>query len=94
MTVPYQERTEPAYAETAVTTFEIEDYGAGVQILRGLCPRCAAAIEIPVVSHVVKSVGPAADRPPYETVMCMCEESHDGRPEGRVGCGAYWNLEL
>jgi hypothetical protein len=92
--LPYLETTAPDYAGAAASKFTIEDHGAGLQILRGPCPRCAAPIDIPIVRQVVKSFGAAPDTDNVEPVMCTCEETHDGRPEGRVGCGAYWNFAL
>ncbi|MGH3898686.1 MAG: hypothetical protein ACRDTA_10625 [Pseudonocardiaceae bacterium] len=94
--LPYRETTEPTFTITAASTFIIEDHGIGLQILHGPCPRCAATIDIPIVRQVVKGTGQTAttDTPAIEPVMCTCEEAHDGRPEDRVGCGAYWNFAL
>jgi hypothetical protein len=97
--LPYQERTDAQYATTAAGNFEIEEYKVGVLTLRGPCPRCGAMIEIPVVNRVVRAVGQVAAASPRqasdgEPVICTCEEPHDGRPEGQVGCGAYWNFIL
>jgi hypothetical protein len=94
--LPYRETTDPDYAATAATTFIIEDHGIGLRLLRGRCPRCAAAIDIPVVRQVVKGSGQTvtASTSAIEPVLCTCDETHDGRPEGRVGCGAYWNFTL
>jgi hypothetical protein len=95
----YQEMTDAQYATTAAGQFEVEEYGVGVLTLRGPCPRCGAMIEIPLVNRVVKGVSQAAAASPREVsegepVICTCEEPHEGRPEGRVGCGAYWNFIL
>lgn len=108
--VPYREITESHYATTAAVAFVIEEYATGMWLLRGPCPRCAAVIDIPVVSEVVKgadrtALGPSPDRAqepgapaseegPSEAVICTCDEAHEGRPDGRVGCGAYWNFVL
>jgi hypothetical protein len=48
---------------------------------------------------VVRGVSQVAAASPSEAsdgepVICTCEEPHDGRPEGQVGCGAYWNFIL
>ena len=38
---------------------------------------------------------PAALPDPYvEPMICTCEDPHPDRPEGRVGCGAYWTLTI
>jgi hypothetical protein len=96
---PYQETTDPEYATTAAAVFEIQEEGNDGLTLRGPCPRCHAEIEIPVVSRVVRGLSwgtraPAAQVPDVEPVICTCAEPHGGRPEGRVGCGAYWNFTL
>lgn len=96
--LPYREITDQQYAITAAGEFEIEEYRPGILTLRGPCPRCGAIIEIPVVGQVVKGVTPEAlsfgEASEWEPVICTCEEPHEGRPEGRVGCGAYWNFIL
>jgi hypothetical protein len=97
--LPYQEITGAQYATTAAGNFEIEEYKIGILTLRGPCPRCGAMIEIPVVDRVVRGVSQVAAASPSEAsdgepVICTCEEPHDGRPEGQVGCGAYWNFIL
>jgi hypothetical protein len=95
---PYKEMTDPGYATTAAAAFEIDEYEAGALTLRGPCPRCRAEIEIPVVSSIVRGLTQWAGMPQsaarIEPVVCTCEEPHGGRPEGRVGCGAYWNFIL
>ena len=96
---PYQETTDPGYAAAAAAVFEIQEQGNGSLTLRGPCPRCHAEIEIPVVTRVVRGLSwglntPVAQQPDVEPVICTCAEAHGGRPEGRVGCGAYWNFTL
>jgi hypothetical protein len=29
-----------------------------------------------------------------EAVLCTSSSDHPGRPEGAVGCGAYWMTEI
>jgi hypothetical protein len=95
---PYLEVTRPEYATIAAAAFEIEEYKSGSVALRGPCPRCKAVIEIPVVSQVVRGLSRWTQAPAVaadiEPVICTCAEPHEGRPEGRVGCGAYWNFTL
>lgn len=96
---PYQETTDPRYAAAAAAVFEIREQVTGGLTLRGPCPRCHTEIEIPVVARVVRGLAwgpgtPAEDEPDVEPVICTCAEPHGGRPEGRVGCGAYWNFTL
>lgn len=97
--LPYQEMTGPQYSSAAASAFEVQEQQMGVLSLRGPCPRCGSVIEILVVDHIVRRMGRPADEPDaaaanVEPVICTCDEPHEGRPEGRVGCGAYWNFSL
>lgn len=98
--LPYAEMTSHGYAATAAASFVVEDYGEGVELLRGPCPRCGSLIEVPVFAGVVRTYRPQTGTPDAdedgvsEPVICTCTEKHEGRPEGRVGCGAYWNFVL
>ena len=97
--LPYLEVTNPGYAATAASAFEVQEGQLGDLSLRGPCPRCGIVIEIPVFDYVVRKAGwPAvwrsrrtrASNPSSAPVMnpTKC------RPEGQVGCGAYWNFTL
>jgi hypothetical protein len=93
--VAYKEKTKPQYAQAAALAFVVDNYGPGLDMLRGPCPRCRALIEIPVFRELVKAGGHHGETPSApvgEPVLCTCEEDHEGRPTGRTGCGAYWNL--
>lgn len=96
--VPYQEITEPAFAEKAAATFTIENYGIGMDLLQGPCPRCLAVISIPMFREIVKgseggaSASGSGDESAGEPMICTCDEEHVGRPAHRRGCGAFWNL--
>ncbi len=103
--LPYQEITDVHYAQEAAPTFHIEEPRPGIRVLRGQCPRCHAVIDIPVVPTVfegsrwsVTGLFRRHDSNPGETetgepVLCTCDaHNHPGRPEGRKGCGAYWNF--
>ncbi|GHB91560.1 hypothetical protein GCM10010306_103410 [Streptomyces umbrinus] len=103
--LPYQEITTPEYATIAAGLFTAEEAGHDVTVLRGTCPRCGAVLEVSVVSDVFQGVRslstlfggrPAAPQPGghVEPMACTCVDDHPGRPEGRVGCGAYWTLLL
>jgi hypothetical protein len=96
--VPYREVTEPDYAEQAAATFVIEEFGVGMSLLGGRCPRCRVAIEVPLIDGVFRS-DRAADSGRAASVravpiICTCTEAHPGRPDDRVGCGAYWIFDL
>jgi hypothetical protein len=99
--MPYREVSEPDYAQVAAETFVLEEFGFGVSLLGGRCPRCQAAIQVPVVDRVVRTVqfddvetaeltGGARAVP----IICTCTETHPGRPVDQVGCGAYWIFNL
>ncbi|MFI7060573.1 hypothetical protein ACIBL3_06290 [Kribbella sp. NPDC050124] len=96
--VPYREVSEPGYAEKAAETFVIENFDVGMSLLGGVCPRCQAAIEVPLVDGIFRSA-PTTERAERNghhavPVICTCTEAHPGRPDGRVGCGAYWIFNL
>jgi hypothetical protein len=108
--VPYRELSEPGYAELAAATFVIEEFGVGMSLLGGQCPRCGVAIEVPLIDGVFRGdwapgsdAATAGDRAAGAgqtasvrsvPIICTCTETHPGRPEGRVGCGAYWIFDL
>jgi hypothetical protein len=103
--LPYQEVTEDDYAAAAAETFTVEEPKPGRRVLHGNCPRCHALIDIPIVLSVfggnrsltdlLKRRSEAAESAPViEPMLCTCDEAHTGRPEGRTGCGAYWNFAL
>ena len=102
--LPYVELTNETYAEHAAEKFTIEEPEPGTMVLRGPCPRCQAVIEIPVVDSIFRSTrsGRFWRRRPLgtdakvhvEPMMCTCEGEHRNRPEGLVGCGAYWTLTI
>lgn len=103
-TLPYAEVTEQGYAETAATTFVARRVGPAV-VLTGPCPRCQDPITCSLVDEVFRRGDPRAParpaeppprdaKPPYRTVLCTCAVAHPYRPEGRIGCGAYWTLVL
>jgi hypothetical protein len=90
--IPYLEATDPSFAEQAARSFSVEEVVPGVLRLIGPCPRCSDRIEVPVVARVYRG---AKNLPTTVPVQCTCDvDAHPGRPEGRVGCGAYWNLTV
>jgi hypothetical protein len=100
--LPYREVTDPSYGELTARSFSVEEVAPGVLNLFGPCPRCGDQIEVPVVDRVYRSgtrhgpvAGTSASTDGYVPVNCTCEDTpHPGRPEGRVGCGAYWTLTV
>ncbi|MER7955972.1 MULTISPECIES: hypothetical protein [unclassified Streptomyces] len=86
----YQLSSDPLYASTAAAVFTVEDYGDGAAVLRGPCPRCGVSLEVPAFDEVVRAVGGGDPL----LVVCDCRQEHPGRPDGRTGCGAYWNFLL
>jgi hypothetical protein len=103
--LPYREITDESYARKAAPTFGIEEPKPGLRILRGSCPRCGAIIDIPLMPSVFGGnrssstvLRPGAtskgDAGSIEPVLCTCDDDHPGRPDGRRGCGAYWNFVI
>jgi len=101
--LPYQEMTDDGYAELAAQTFTVEQAEPGMYVLRGPCPRCKAIVDIPVVlsifegmrslAHPLRAASKTASGDEFvEPVLCTCEDEHPKRPQGRVGCGAYWTV--
>jgi hypothetical protein len=94
---PYQEITEDSFAADAAATFSVTVVTPGTAELAGPCPRCGTSIKVPVVDGIYKAFHlwrrpddqPAPDSR-LEPVICTCDDDHPGRPEGKVGCGAYW----
>ncbi|MFH8926421.1 hypothetical protein ACH4D4_05145 [Streptomyces pristinaespiralis] len=87
--LPYLLSNDPAYAAAAAAAFTVDEYG-GAAVLRGPCPRCGTSLEVTAFDEVVRGVGGADPL----LVLCDCREDHPGRPDGRSGCGAYWNFLL
>lgn len=93
--LPYLEITDEKFAAQAAETFSVIDVGSGTLMLHGPCPRCETVIDIPHVDTIFRSVIPDGGTHEYgEPMMCTCEDPHPNRPDGRYGCGAYWNLIL
>lgn len=105
--LPYQEVTDDSYAEKAAATFTIEEPRPGLRVLRGNCPRCGALIDVPVMPTVFDGMrslrrqrngavgqAAAAAQDIVEPMLCTCDDDHPRRPEGRKGCGAYWNFVI
>lgn len=101
--LPYVEMTESRFAEEAAKTFIAQSHPEGI-VLSGNCPRCGAPIQVPLLVETFSrgvrwGRGTYAGPPPAtarrsEPIICTCEEPHPGRPDGYVGCGAYWTLVL
>lgn len=103
--LPYAEITENTYAQSAAENFVVMEPAPGTLVLRGPCPRCAATIDIPVVSSIFRTsrslggwrwnrAAKTTESNHVEPMMCTCEDDHPNRPEGRSGCGAYWTLTI
>jgi hypothetical protein len=101
-TVAYLEVTKPEYTAEAARTFTVDTYPEGI-LLNGTCPRCGAAMQIALLKEMFsrailrrKHVPDGQPEPVQrvEPVICTCAEAHAGRPEGYVGCGAYWVFAL
>lgn len=99
---PFEEVTDLAYGEHAAATFEVEQPHPRTLVLRGTCPRCRHSMEFMISDEVVRRLrwfrpGTKESMPvktTEEPMLCTCGADHPNRPEGYVGCGAYWNLEV
>ena len=100
--LPYLETTEADYPHKAASTFTINNYGAGMELLRGPCPRCLALIEIPIFKEIAKGgadLGRSPDEPVGEPMICTCDEEHEGRVPagnyiraGKAACWYWWRM--
>jgi hypothetical protein len=100
--LPYEAITDRSFSDAE---FTISPAGLSVLVLSGRCPRCTAQIEIPVLDPLLggSRAGPGergidwmqadaeADLVP---VLCTCLDPHPGRPDGAIGCGAYWDFHF
>lgn len=103
---PYNEVSDPGYAECAAGKFTLDMSQPGFPVLRGTCPRCKDFMIYPVLDDVYKTIRPNDDGATSETsgeagsggrvepMICTCEAEHPGKPTGAEGCGAYWSLRL
>lgn len=102
--LPYQELTDPSYAEIAARRFTVVHVSADTIVLRGSCPRCDAGLEVPLPGTIFRrqrsilGIGRRPTTPAtgdaVEPMICTCIGEHPHRPEGLEGCGAYWTLQL
>lgn len=97
--MPYEETTDDDYGVRAARSFSATTVQPGTVELSGPCPRCGAVIHAPVVTDIYKSFrlrGRSAPAPAerIEPLICTCDHDHPGRPDDRVGCGAYWLLRF
>jgi hypothetical protein len=108
--MPYQEATDPAFAEKAAKTFTASRDADGTISLMGHCPRCHANMEVFVPGEIfianrfgffgrllgrTGSASSTANNDEQDVpIACLCAAPHPGRPSNRTGCGAYWRLKV
>ncbi|MGW6983448.1 hypothetical protein ACWGE1_29090 [Streptomyces sp. NPDC054932] len=108
--LPYEETTDPLYTREVAQNHDLQHVRGDDYAVICTCPRCGAALDIelfePGFRAMVRAVAPAGAQPapapapaPVSTstvvpMSCVCLGTHDGRPEGRSGCGAFWTLTL
>jgi hypothetical protein len=96
--LPYGEILLELTEEQAKTMFSPRQVTDQVLIFLGDCPRCGVQIDPLAIGDVVRGPQEAAAQPQFQyrdvVLKCNCTEPHEGRPEGREGCGAYWSLRL
>lgn len=90
--VPYDETTTDAWI-AAVVALRWEPFesvsGKDAWILKGSCQRCGHPLSKTVeIARTVLRDGQDALAPPADVlVACNCPNTHEGRPEGKLGCG-------
>ncbi|MFE3327950.1 hypothetical protein [Streptomyces sp. NPDC059176] len=102
MSLPYEEVTDGQFAIDAASSFRfIAASGRRRGDIEGPCPRCAGHMVESLIAGGYRGAerghAPAPDRDSEsdETLVCLCDADHPGRPADRPrGCGAYWNLKI
>jgi hypothetical protein len=105
--MPYREAFDLEFAERAAASFSASVVDEDTVSLTGPCPRCGTGMNVVVPSEMffadrtrllrrlLGRPGRQPSPPDQEVPMfCSCRAEHPGRPEGRTGCGAYWNLAV
>ncbi|MFE2943779.1 hypothetical protein ACFXKG_32710 [Streptomyces sp. NPDC059255] len=101
----YETTTEPRYAQEVAQNHDLQHVKGDDYVIVYTCPRCGAAQEDPLFEPGFRAAraanAPAGARPAAAAsanvllpMSCHCMGTHDARPEGRSGCGAYWTVEL
>jgi hypothetical protein len=90
--LPYQEISDGAYSSGFAASCTVSSRQTGV-LLAGPCPRCAHFMQTYQAEASQKSIVVRAATEEI-LLMCTCQESHPGRPDGWGGCGAYWTIRL
>ncbi len=96
----WEEESSDELGAAAATTFRYQWLPVGQPtriVLEGPCPACSEPFTydwplVVVRDWVMESAGPRAPEP--VTVYCQCRRAHAGRPEGEMGCGRYWELDV
>lgn len=96
----YQEVTDPSYSTTVAGNHTLVPVGDEEYVLLCDCPRCGAALELPLFTGVFRQAGPpgpggsGGGTNHVEPMSCICLDDHPNRPLDRTGCGAYWTLTI
>lgn len=89
-TLPYCEDTTREWVD-AVVAMPWQEVSRGAEklwVLSAPCPRCGHLMSTELeVLVVVLQDGHQAKMPEEVFVGCNCASPHDGRPEGKRGCG-------
>ena len=88
MPVPYDEFTSQEWIDSVIRLgwVPIDDQ---TWKLEGRCPRCDDQMskELRVVTTILLDGKEVPDLPEEVFVACNCSGPHEGRPEGKRGCG-------
>lgn len=90
--IQYDERADEGWAEVVGSAFSWQDR-EGTWVLHGSCPRCGHEMYKAFAAETWLT-DEARGGTRTVVVTCNCTQQHVGRPDGRLGCGAYGGLEL
>jgi hypothetical protein len=91
MSEPYEDRSDEAWAGRVAATFDWKPLDEG-WIYQGKCPRCDHAMYKSLTTVLYSDALRSA--PMTLVVACNCDMPHEGRPDGRQGCGVYGGIQI
>ena len=89
--VRWQRAFEDAFREGTLT---LDATGSSrIRTLRGNCPRCGHGLKgIDIYGSIIRGVTQVKNGVALTNIVCNCDTSHPGRPDGKSGCGWAPNL--
>ncbi len=96
--IPYLEETDdelPIKASKAFSvTFDPSRENVQVIVLTGPCPKCEHDMEYRDDIWGILEARKTLPLPREFPVMCQCGMNHENAPEGKIGCGRYWRMNV